>query len=490
MINIYNTLQRHKEELISKTPNQIKMYTCGQTVYNDIHIGNACFYVVFDTIRRYLEFKDYKVNFIQNFTDIDDKIIAKAQEENCTTQEIAERYIKRTLEDLVTLEVKPATTYAYATHEMPEIISMIQELIENGFAYENKGTVYYSVEKFPNYGKLSHKNIQDLKAGHRIEVEEGKANPMDFVLWKPAKENEPYWESPWGNGRPGWHIECSAMARKYLGDEIDIHGGAEDLIFPHHENEIAQTEAITGKPFARYWMHCGIITVDHKKMSKSRGNSVTFREVAKKFPPDVIRFYLLTMHYRMSKEFTDEVLTAAAAGLTRIKTCYNNLLHFLGQGSELDSFKNRNNRNFPNWLHSIKDSEHYVTINEIEPYLLTFYNAMDDDFNTADAITAIFELVKYINIQMAEEKIQTTKYAINLAIVLEHLMFDLLGIPLANKNTKSEIDEAQINALIEARQTARKNKDFAEADRIRNKLSSMGIKIEDIAGGGVRWNMQ
>jgi len=328
-MKIYNTLTRNKEEFLPITPGKVKMYTCGQTTYNDIHMGNARFYVVFDAIRRYLEYRGYAVEFVQNFTDIDDKIIARASEEGISTKEIAEKYIASTLADLETLNVKRATVNPRVTEEMPEIIEMIQQLIAGGHAYEKNGTVYYNVSAFEPYGKLSKKNIDELESGARVEVEDEKNNPIDFVLWKPAKPDEPKWASPWGDGRPGWHIECSATARKYLGDEIDIHGGGADLIFPHHENEIAQTEALTGKDFARTWMHCGILTVDHKKMSKSRGNFATLQEVTEKFPHDVIRFFFLTGHYRMPMEFTETVLSAAQQGLTRIKTCYNNITHSL-----------------------------------------------------------------------------------------------------------------------------------------------------------------
>lgn len=449
-MKIFNTMSRKKEILSPITPEKIKMYTCGQTVYNDIHMGNARFYVVFDAIRRYLCWKGFDVRFVQNFTDIDDKIIAKAAEEGVSAEEIAERYIGRTLQDLAALNCLPATVNPRATAEIPEIILLIEKLIEKNFAYENSGTVYYDVTKFSGYGKLSRKKIDDLEAGARVEIEAGKRNPADFVLWKPAKPGEPFWASPWGDGRPGWHIECSAMARKYLGDAIDIHGGAEDLIFPHHENEIAQTEAITGRDFSRLWMHCGILTTDHKKMSKSRGNFFTFREMAEKFPPDVIRFYFLSGHYRMPMEFTDEVLSAAAAGLQRIKTCHANLLfekEFLGDSYEATAHRKN------------------------------FFAAMDDDFNTADAVTAIFGLVKFANTRIAQNA-----DCGGLRGELEELC-GILGIELAEK---SAADDAEIEKLIAARQAARAAKNFAEADRIRDEIAGMGIILEDTAEG-VRW---
>ena len=463
-MKIYNTMARRKDTLAPITTGQIKMYTCGQTVYNDIHMGNARFYVVFDAIRRYLAHKGLDVSFVQNFTDIDDKIIAKANEEGTTTEEIAERYIAHTLEDLAALNCLPATVNPRATEEVPEIIALISDLVEKGFAYENNSTVYYDVSKFAGYGKLSRKNVDDLEAGARVEVEAGKRAAADFVLWKPAKPDEPRWESPWGAGRPGWHIECSAMAKKYLGEEIDIHGGAEDLIFPHHENEIAQTEAVTGRDFARCWMHCGILTTDHKKMSKSRGNFFTLREmVAKGFSHEVIRFYLLSGHYRMPMEFNDEVLRAAGQGLTRIKNCHGNLLH---------------NKN-------VEKIDNLTCENSYEKYAENFFAAMDDDFNTADAITAVFELVKFANTRMAAKE-----SVAGLLELLENLC-GILGITIGEdskngtKNTEGSNDE-EIEAKIAARQAARAAKNFAEADRLRNELTDMGIILEDTPEG-VRW---
>jgi len=405
---------------------------------------------------------------VQNFTDIDDKIIQRAEEENQSATEIAEKYISRTLEDLKDLNVEPATVAPCATQEIEEIKAMVLELINQGFAYENNGTVYYSVSSFSEYGKLSKKNIEELKAGARIEVEGNKRDPMDFVLWKPRKtDTEPAWDSPWGKGRPGWHIECSAMARKYLGDEIDIHGGATDLIFPHHENEIAQTEALTGKPFSRFWMHCGILTKEHKKISKSRGNFETFREVRERFPVDVIRFYLLSGHYRMPLEFTDESLTAAQVGLTRIKTCVKNLEHAIAKEPE---YKPSTTPDDP----QISMLQHYKEL---------FFEAMRDDFNTADAITAIFEMVKYINIQ--ENNNLSTEFRIESIRMINFLM-DILGIDLEKENEKEQ-DNSQIESLINKRQEARKNKDFAQADQIRNQLTEMGIILEDTREG-IRWH--
>ncbi|MCL1842423.1 MAG: cysteine--tRNA ligase [Defluviitaleaceae bacterium] len=473
-MKVYNTLSRGKDDLKPISYGKVKMYTCGQTVYNDIHMGNARFYVVFDAIRRYLLWKGYDVNFVQNFTDIDDKIIAKAVEEGVSSEEIAERYIAHTVEDLNALNILPATVNPRATMEVPEIIALVEELISKEYAYENSGTVYYDVTKFKDYGKLSRKNINELEAGARVEVETGKKNPSDFVLWKPAKPNEPKWQSPWGEGRPGWHIECSAMARKYLGDEIDIHGGAEDLIFPHHENEIAQTEAVTGRNFARYWMHCGILTTDHKKMSKSRGNFFTLREMAEKFPYDVIRFYLLSGHYRMPMEFNDTVLASANQGLQRIKTCYSNLRYTLEAAFALPITA------------TVEAAAEACApdFSETLAFENAFIAAMDDDFNTADAITAIFELVKFANTRLVDSLTLTREILTGLLVTLVKLC-DILGIN-PQIAADSAANDAEIEALVIARREARQNKNFAEADRIRDELAGRGIVLEDTPGG-VRW---
>ena len=460
-MKIYNSLTRQKESFSTITPGIVKMYTCGQTVYNDIHMGNARFYVVYDAVRRHLERLGYKVDFVQNFTDIDDKIIDRANQEGCEANDIANRYVSRTLEDLEALGVKPATVNPRVTEELDVIINLIEDLLAKSYAYESNGTVYFSVEKFDEYGKLSKKKIDSLEAGKRVEVEIEKQSPNDFVLWKPAKEGEPKYESPWGDGRPGWHIECSAMVKKYLGDEIDIHGGGEDLIFPHHENEIAQSEAATGKTFARFWMHCGILTADHKKMSKSKGNFFTFREVAGKFPADVIRFYLLSGHYRMPMEFGDAVLEAAEAGLRRIKTCYQNLLFKINAGD----FGSK-----------------VIPMEDALVFRSNFDNSMNDDFNTADAISAIFELVKFINVKLAGDE----KYSLDLLEFLQDELCELAGYLGIHLGNETQTTDSTIEELIEKRNTAKKNKNFAEADRIREELSNMGITIEDTRQG-VRW---
>jgi cysteinyl-tRNA synthetase len=477
-IKIYNTLTRQKEVFVPLVPGEVKMYTCGQTVYNDIHMGNARFYVVFDAVRRYLEYRGFRVFYMQNFTDIDDKIIARAVNEGRTVENIADTYIARTLEDLKNLNVLPTTANPKATKEMPEIIDMIKKLINLGAAYERNKTVYFDTTQTPDYGKLSRKKPDDLIAGARIEVDGDKNNPADFVLWKPAKEGEPFWESPWGNGRPGWHIECSAMAYKYLGEEIDIHGGGADLIFPHHENEIAQTEAITGKPFSRYWMHCGILTVEHKKMSKSRGNFQTLREVAERFDYDVIRFYLLSGHYRMPMEFGDEMIAAAKKGLERIRNCYDALgaVEFVSASSTADALPPLPG----NFL----------------SYVDKFFEAMDDDFNTADAVTAIFEYVKEANIILAQKDLILSHKDSPLSQKDPHpawvsikkyltQMCGLLGITLEKTKTP-DADAQYIETRIADRQTAKKARDFALADSIRDELLASGIVLEDTREG-VRW---
>jgi len=479
-MQIYNTLSRAKEPFTPLSPDVVKMYTCGQTTYNDIHMGNARFYVVFDAIRRYLEYRGHNVQYVQNFTDIDDKIIKRANEEGIPPGEIAEKYIASTIKDLDLLNVKRATVNPRVTEEMPEIIEMIRQLEKTGYAYEVNGTVYYDVTAFNPYGKLSRKNIDDLEAGARVEVEAGKKNPMDFVLWKPAKPGEPSWQSPWGNGRPGWHIECSATVRKYLGDEIDIHGGGADLIFPHHENEIAQTEALTGKNFATTWMHCGVLTVDHKKMSKSRGNFATLQEVAAKFPHDVIRFFFLSGHYRMPMEFTDTVLNAAQQGLTRIKNCYNAISYELKNSHHHLETQAKPPEDVS---HQIQNDAGRLEDDALAIYERNFFDAMDDDFNTADAISAIFDMVRHVNTAISRNQAYKV-YLLDAQQKLANLA-GILGISLDIAQPDSQ--DEQVETLIAARQAARKNKDFAESDRIRDQLTAMGIILEDTREG-VRWH--
>ena len=448
-MKIYNTLTGKKEDFVPINKNEVKMYVCGPTVYNLLHVGNMRCYVTFDTVRRYLEYKGYAVTMVQNFTDVDDKIIDRSLEEGISARAVADKYIKEAFIDYDAMNICRASCYPRVTEEMPEIIAMITELIETGSAYARGGHVFFNTRKSEDYGKLSKKNVDDLIAGARVEVNEQKKSPVDFVLWKPHKPGEPYWESPWGAGRPGWHIECSAMVRKYLGT-VDIHGGGEDLIFPHHENEIAQSEALQKEPFARYWMHNGPLTSGHKKMSKSLGNFFTLREISEKFPHDVIRFFLLSGHYRMPMEYSEELLEAAAKGLSRIKNCR----------ALLES-------EAPNY----SASPDTAVLAEIEKFKANFEARMDDDFNTADAIATIFELVRFANSNPAKGLLE----------MLDRLC-GLLGLNLA----KEEESDPEIEALIAKRQEARKNKDWAAADKIRDDLAAQGIVLEDTQAG-VRW---
>ncbi|MCT4597212.1 MAG: cysteine--tRNA ligase [Vallitalea sp.] len=463
-MKIYNTLTNQKEIFNSIEEGKVKMYVCGPTVYNYIHIGNARPLIVFDTIRRYFEHKNYEVEFVSNFTDIDDKIIKKANEQGVKYSEISSEYMKEFMIDSNGLNVKPATIYPKATEEINGMIDMIKQLIEKEYAYAVNGSVYFETRKFESYGKLSNKNQDDLEAGARIAVDDEKRNPMDFVLWKPKKEGEPAWKSPWGEGRPGWHIECSVMAKKYLGDSIDIHAGGVDLIFPHHENEIAQSEAANGKEFVKYWMHNGFINVDNKKMSKSDGNFFTVREIVDDFSYDIIRFFMLNAHYRSPINFSRELIQAAANGLERIQTGRDNLEYFLGNAEERQ-------------LNEI-ESQHLKDVNK---YKEKFEAAMDDDFNTADAITAIFELVKFANINISAG---SPKSLIENIVAIIDELCGILGIV---SKKKEEILDKEIEQLINDRQEARKNKDFALADKIRDDLKNKGIILKDTREG-VRWH--
>ena len=463
-MKIYNTLTRKKEEFIPIEEGKVRMYVCGPTVYNYIHIGNARPVIFFDTVRRYFEYKGYEVNYVSNYTDIDDKIINKANEEGVSAKEISERYIKEYQKDLKALNVKPTTHSPRATEEIGGMIKMISDLIEKGFAYEKNGTVYFRTRKFDEYGKLSKKNLDDLEAGARIAVDEEKDDSMDFVLWKPKKEGEPAWESPWGEGRPGWHIECSVMSTTYLGDEIDIHGGGEDLIFPHHENEIAQTEACTGKTMARYWMHNGFLNIDNKKMSKSEGNFFTVREIGDQYPLSILRFFMLSAHYRSPINFSRDLVESSKHGLERIQNAVFNLEY------ALDNASNEN----------LKDNEKEV-LEKVEALNRKFDEAMDDDFNTADAISVIFEIVKVTN---SEITLDSSKELIQKALDKILLLSDVLGIE-AKKEEEGLLDE-EIEKKIAQRQDARKNRDFAKADAIRDELLEKGIILEDTREG-VRW---
>ena len=464
-MRIYNTLSRRKEEFKPLEEGKVKMYVCGPTVYNLIHIGNARPMIVFDTVRRYLEYKGYDVNYVSNFTDVDDKIIKKANEEGVSAEEISTRYIAECKKDMEGMNIKPATTHPLATQEIGGMIDMIQTLIDKGYAYEVNGTVYYRTRKFAEYGKLSKKNIDDLEAGHRDEAhslkvtgEDEKEDPLDFVLWKPKKEGEPSWPSPWGDGRPGWHLECSVMSKKYIGDVIDIHAGGEDLVFPHHENEIAQSEAANGTEFARYWMHNGFLKINNEKMSKSLGNFFTVREIAEKYPLQVIRFFMLSAHYRSPLNFSADLVEASKNGLERILTAVDRLKSISGTEGEVDK----------------------AVADEMDAFVKKYEAAMDDDLNTADAISVIFELVKYANVNVTEE---STKATVELVLNTVTKLCDILGI-ITEK--KKEILDSDIEALIEERQAARKAKNFARADEIRDQLSDMGIILEDTREG-VKW---
>jgi cysteinyl-tRNA synthetase len=464
-MKIYNTLSQKKEEFVPLEEGKVRMYVCGPTVYNYIHIGNARPVIIFDTLRRYLEFLGYKVNYVSNFTDVDDKIIKKANEEGVTASEISERYIREFHTDMEALNIKEATYHPKATEEIDGMIEMIETLIQKGYAYEKNGTVYYRTRSFKDYGKLSKKKIDDLEAGIRIAVSEEKEDSMDFVLWKPKKEGEPYWTSPWSDGRPGWHIECSVMSRKYLGEQIDIHAGGEDLVFPHHENEIAQSEAANGKEFAKYWMHNAFLNIDNKKMSKSDGNFFTVREICDQYDPQVVRFFMLNSHYRSPLNFSKELVESAKNSLTRILTAVGQLEHLLKSDVLADK--------------DMSTAEQQL-ITEADLLTDKFKASMDDDFNTADAIAAIFELVKLANTNCSGESSKAFVQAIYDRIAKP---CDILGI-ITNK--QEELLAEEVEKLIEERQNARKNKDFAKSDEIRNLLLEKGIILEDTREG-VRW---
>ena len=466
-MKIYNTMAQKEEEFKPIEPGKVRMYVCGPTVYNYIHIGNARPMIIFDTVRRYMEYKGYKVNYVSNFTDVDDKIIKKANEEGVESSVISERYIAECKKDMTALNVKPATTHPQATKEIGGMIDMIQKLIDKGYAYAAAdGTVYYRTRAFKEYGKLSHKNIDDLRSGNRelkVTGAEQKEDPLDFVLWKPAKPGEPSWDSPWCKGRPGWHIECSVMSKRYLGDTIDIHAGGEDLIFPHHENEIAQSEASNGVTFSKYWMHNAFLNIDNHKMSKSAGNFFTVREITEKYDPQVLRFLMLSAHYRSPLYFSDELMASAKNGYERIVNCVSSLDYLIGKASDGDMSDDESGK-----------------IKEADKFRAQFEEKMDDDFNTADAITAIFDLVKYTNLNTDDSSSKKYLETIKKEIVT---LSDVLGL-IVEKQEESV--DADIDKLIEDRQAARKNKDFAKADQIRDDLLKQGIILEDTKEG-VKW---
>ena len=466
-MKIFNTLTRRKEEFVPLEEGKVKMYVCGPTVYNLIHMGNARPMIIFDTVRRYMEYKGYEVNYVSNFTDVDDKIIKKAIEEGVSAEEISTRYIKECKKDMADMNVKPATTAPQATQEIQGMIDMIQTLIDKGYAYPAAdGTVYFRVKKFKEYGKLSHKNLDDLQSGFRslkVSGEDQKEDPLDFVLWKPKKEGEPSWPSPWCDGRPGWHIECSVMSKKYLGEEIDIHAGGEDLIFPHHENEIAQSECCNGKIFARYWMHNGFLNIDNRKMSKSLGNFRTVRQIGEQYDLQVLRFFMLNAHYRSPLNFSADLMEAAKNSLERILEAAGKLSDRKDNGA----------------AENITEEE-LALLKEAEGFVTKFEAAMDDDFNTADALAAIFELVKFANTNVDENS--SREFAGGLYEELFKLS-DVLGLKIEKKE---EILDKEIEDLIQERQAARKAKDFKRADEIRDELLKKGIILKDTREG-VKW---
>ena len=466
-MRLFNTMSRKKEEFVPLEEGKVRMYVCGPTVYNLIHIGNARPMIIFDTVRRYLEYKGYDVNYVSNFTDVDDKIIKKANEEGVSPEEISQRYIAECKKDMAGMNVKPATTHPLATQEIDGMIDMIQTLIDKGYAYPvADGTVYFRVKKFKEYGKLSHKNLDDLQSGFRslqVSGEDQKEDPLDFVLWKPKKEGEPYWKSPWCDGRPGWHIECSVMSKKYLGEEIDIHAGGEDLVFPHHENEIAQSECCNGVPFAKYWMHNAFLNIDNRKMSKSLGNFRTVREIGEKYDLQVLRFFMLNAHYRSPLNFSADLMEASRNALERITEAAARLRDRKAAAAAQEAAE-----------------EERKLMKEEEAFVTKFEEAMDDDFNTADALAAVFELVKFANTNVQEGS--SAEFAAYTLEVMTKLC-DVLGLTLEKKE---EILDEEIENLIAERQNARKAKDFARADEIRGLLLEKGIELKDTREG-VKW---
>ena len=465
-MKVYNTLSKKIEEFVPLEEGKVKMYVCGPTVYNYIHIGNARPMIVFDTVRRYLEYKGFDVNFVSNFTDVDDKIIKKAQEEGTSAEEVSKRFIAECKKDMAGMNVKPATKHPLATEEIDGMIEMIQKLIDDGYAYVKNGTVYFRARRFKEYGKLSHKNLDDLQSGGRallVTGEDEKEDSLDFVLWKPKKEGEPAWESPWCEGRPGWHIECSVMSKKYLGDQIDIHAGGEDLVFPHHENEIAQSEAANGKEFSKYWMHNAFLNIDNHKMSKSLGNFRTVREISEQYDLQVLRFFMLSAHYRSPLNFSAELMEASKNGLERIVTAVGNLKHLLGTAQ----------------TETLREEEKEL-LEKTKAYVAGFEAAMEDDFNTADAIASIFELVKFANTTANAES--SKEYLQSLQELIVKLS-DVLGLIV---DKEEEILAEDIEALIAERQAARKEKNFRRADEIRSELLEKGIILEDTREG-VKW---
>lgn len=457
-MKLYNTLTRKKEEFIPIEDNKVRMYSCGPTVYNYFHIGNARPFIMFDLLRNYLIYRGYEVTFVQNFTDVDDKIIKKANEEGISPFEVADKYIAEYFRDADGLGIRRADVHPRVTENIPQIIEFIEELIEKGYAYESAGDVYFDTQKFKDYGKLSRQNLAELNLGSRIEVNEDKRHPMDFALWKSKKEGEIGWESPWSEGRPGWHIECSVMSRRYLGDTIDIHSGGQDLIFPHHENEIAQSEARSGKPFSNFWVHNGYINIDNQKMSKSLNNFFTVREISDEMDLEIVRFFMLSAHYRGPVNYSKELLDQAKAGMTRLYNSKNRMEFLLSMAES-----------------GIREEEK-ANLEKLPEFKKAFIDAMDDDLNTADAITAIFELVSFVNTTAKDE---SSKEYVEECLAIFSELTGVLNII----QKKDDVDEEKINELIEKRTAAKKNKDFAESDRIRDELKAMGIELLDTRQG-------
>ncbi len=480
MVKIYNTMSKQKEELITRDDGKVGIYVCGPTTYNYIHLGNARPLVFFDVVRRYLSYKGYAVTYVQNFTDIDDKIINRANEENIPPKQLAEKYIQEYFKDADALNVMRADIHPRVSGHMNEIIDMVSTLIKKGFAYEKDGDVYYSVEAFGDYGKLSGRSLDDMLAGARVDVDDRKRHPGDFALWKAAKEGEPFWESPWGKGRPGWHIECSAMSLKYLGNTFDIHGGGFDLIFPHHENEIAQSEACSGCEFAKYWMHNGFITVNQEKMSKSLGNFFIVRDIIEKFSPEVVRFYLLSTHYRSPLDFDDEKLQVSAKGLSRLENCYCKLNEKMNEAAEERLTE--------------KDEQVLAALQEI---VVDFDKAMDDDFNTALAGGYLFDLIREVNTYMGGsdlhrdvlERSKEIFKQFNQILGIYHTDLDGELVFAEQEENGSQLTDALLDLIIDLRQDARKQKNFAAADKIRDQLSDLGIVLED-SPQGTKWKVK
>ncbi len=465
-MKIYNTMTREKQEFIPITPGEVKMYSCGPTVYDYFHIGNARPFIIFDTMRRYLEYIGYKVTFVQNFTDIDDKMINRANKEGITVKELGERFIAEYFKDAEALGIKKATIHPKATENIDAIIEVVKSLEEKGYAYNVNGNVYFRTKKFDGYGKLSHQPLEELEAGARIDIADEKEDPMDFALWKAQKPGEPAWESPWGLGRPGWHIECSAMVNKYLGASIDIHSGGKDLIFPHHENEVAQSECANGCEFANYWMHNGYININNQKMSKSLGNFFTIRDITEKYKPEVVRFFMLSAHYRSPVNFSDELMQQAQSAMERVYTCIENIKFLLKNAVERE-----------------ENAEEKELLEALSKAKKRFCDSMDDDLNTADALSAIFDIVSVANKNVSKDG-DNAKDVLEKVLATIHEIGDVLGLFEEKEEAQGD---AEIEALIEKRNEARKNKDWAEADRIRDELKAKNIILKDTPTG-VQWS--